>query len=365
MQTIKQSFQNQGPLYPIEQFAPVEDILFIDIETTGLSPKTSSLYLIGCAFYRENTLHTIQWFADSPAEEADILGSFFSFVQSFSCLMHYNGSQFDLPYLNFKAEQSGLSNPLSKLLGIDIYKMIKPVKKLLSLTSLRQKAIEDFLNITRNDQFDGGQLISVYKDYVKTRNTKKLSLLLLHNEEDLLGMHKLLPILNYLSLTEISPVFIRMELHTYEDYTGAEQTELLLFYQFDASIPHSFSTYREQLFLSCDSNGLLSFRVPVVHKELKLFYSNYKDYYYLPMEDCCIHKSVAASVDKEYRCNAKKDTCYTKHTGAFLPQFAPLITPCFQEEYKTKNYYFEYRQELLTPELLTCYGRHLLEFFCK
>lgn len=365
MQTIKQSFSNQGPLYPIGQFAPVEEILFIDIETTGLSPKTSSLYLIGCAFYKGNTLYTIQWFADDPSEEAEILSGFFAFVQNFSCLMHYNGSQFDLPYLNFKSEQNGLSNPLPGLLGIDIYKLIKPVKKLLSLTSLRQKAIEDFLHITRNDQFDGGQLISVYKEYVNTKNAAQLSLLLLHNEEDLLGMHKLLPILNYLSLTEISPAFIRMEPHTYEDYRGARQTELLLFYQISTPVPCSFSTYREQLFLSCDLNGLLSFRVPVIHKELKLYYPNYKDYYYLPVEDCCIHKSVAAAVDKEYRCNAKKDTCYTKHTGTFLPQFAPLVTPCFQEEYKTKNYYFEYRQELLTPDLLTGYGKHLLEFFCK
>lgn len=365
MQTIKQSYTNQEPLYPIEQFAPIDKILFIDIETTGLSPKTSFLYLIGCAFYKENTLHTIQWFADAPSEEADILSAFFAFVKDYSCLMHYNGRQFDLPYLTFKAEKLQIINPLSSLLEVDIFKLIKPIKKLLSMTSLRQKAIEDFLHITRNDQYDGGQLIPVYKEYVKDKSAKRLSLLLLHNEEDLLGMHKLLPILNYLSLLETTLVFTHFEEHTYEDFTGAQQMELLLFYRFDSSVPCSFSTYRDHLFLSCDAAGQLSFRIPILKDELKFFYPNYKDYYYLPAEDCCIHKSVAMSVDKKYRCNAKKDTCYTKYYGCFLPQFAPLISPCFQAEYKTKKYYFEYKQELMTPDTLNDYGKHLLEFFCK
>ena len=39
--------------YPIERLAPLDQILFLDIETTGLSADNSQLYLIGCAFYKE------------------------------------------------------------------------------------------------------------------------------------------------------------------------------------------------------------------------------------------------------------------------------------------------------------------------
>lgn len=34
--------------YPIERLAPLDQILFLDIETTGLSADNSQLYLIGC-----------------------------------------------------------------------------------------------------------------------------------------------------------------------------------------------------------------------------------------------------------------------------------------------------------------------------
>ena len=81
--------------------------------------------------------------------------------------------------------------------SVDIYKRIKPWKKHLGLENLKQKTIEGFLSICREDSFDGGQLISVYEDYLKTRDENLLRLLLLHNEEDLKGMPSLLPILFY------------------------------------------------------------------------------------------------------------------------------------------------------------------------
>ena len=35
--------------FPLEKYAPLDQILFLDIETTGLSPTSSQLYLIGTA----------------------------------------------------------------------------------------------------------------------------------------------------------------------------------------------------------------------------------------------------------------------------------------------------------------------------
>ena len=45
--------------YPIERLAPLDQILFLDIETTGLSADNSQLYLIGCAFYKEGNWQTV------------------------------------------------------------------------------------------------------------------------------------------------------------------------------------------------------------------------------------------------------------------------------------------------------------------
>ena len=38
--------------FPISRFASPEQILFLDIETTGFTARSSYLYLIGCAYYQ-------------------------------------------------------------------------------------------------------------------------------------------------------------------------------------------------------------------------------------------------------------------------------------------------------------------------
>ena len=62
---------------------------------------------------------------------------------------------------------------------------------------MKQKAIEQFLGISREDKYTGGQLIEVYRDYLHTHEKSLYDLLILHNEDDLKGMPAILPILSY------------------------------------------------------------------------------------------------------------------------------------------------------------------------
>ena len=75
--------------------------------------------------------------------------------------------------------------------------------------------------------------------------------------------------------------------------------------------------------------------------ELKYFYPNYKDYYYLPAEDCAIHKSVGTYVDKNFRTQAKAANCYSKKYGTFLPQTGLWESPSFKIDYHDALTYFE------------------------
>ena len=42
-----------SPSYDLTKIGPLEQLLFFDIETTGFSADTASLYLIGCVYFRE------------------------------------------------------------------------------------------------------------------------------------------------------------------------------------------------------------------------------------------------------------------------------------------------------------------------
>ena len=63
MKTIQQELTDFKLSYPLEQLAPLDKILFVDIETTGFAAKSSILYLIGCAWYNGNHWMVTQWLA--------------------------------------------------------------------------------------------------------------------------------------------------------------------------------------------------------------------------------------------------------------------------------------------------------------
>lgn len=103
-------------------------------------------------------------------------------------------------------------------------------------------------------------------------------------------------------------------------------------------------------------------RIPLYHGELKYFYPNYKDYYYLPAEDMAIHKSVAAYVDKNHRTQATAATCYSKKSGCFLPQYQELFSPALKLERQDKISYFELTEAFTNSrENLKTYVMHFLE----
>ena len=113
-------------------------------------------------------------------------------------------------------------------------------------------------------------------------------------------------------------------------------------------------------FSALGTEGL--FKVPLYEEELKYFYSNYKDYYYLPTEDIALHKSVASFVDKNHRMQATAATCYTRKQSTYLPQWDIIVEPFFKRDYKSKEFFFEVTDELKKDrKVFTAYAQHLLD----
>jgi uncharacterized protein YprB with RNaseH-like and TPR domain len=361
------------PGYPFDQEYDIKKIAFFDIETTGFAAEFTYLYLIGCAYYSENSFHLIQWFSEDIREEADVMKAFFEFIMDYEVLLHYNGSGFDLPYLQRKCAILKLDYSLDKLVSIDIYKLISPYKKAFKLNNFKQKTVETFLNIRRTDTFGGGDLIQVYQSYLgkkhyeELRNTRNpenvfvspseaellLHQLLLHNEDDIRGLLYISPILNYADLFE-KPIRILQ--------AGVDQGIFTIQFEVNATLPVRISFGNDLAHLTAfGSNASLT--IHIYEGELKHFYDNYKDYYYLPAEDSVIHKSVAHFVDKDYRVKAKPSNCYTKKQGIFAPQYELLFTPCFKLGYQEKLSFLEIHTDfLLREENLEQYVAHILKY---
>lgn len=358
--------------YPLDRLGLLEKLLFFDIETTGLSGDHSSLYLIGCTYYRNDSWHLIQWFADTPDSEEPMLASFFHFLKNFDTVIHYNGDGFDIPYLMKRCRALGLPWDFSRLTSVDLYKRIRPYRRLLNLENLKQKSVERFLGINREDRYSGGELIEVYKDYLKTREDSLYDMLMLHNREDLEGMPLILPILNY-------PDFLEHDFQAEEISVNdtdasffpgrtagnnAPSPAVSLTLKSPYEIPVSFRAAGDFCTVQARDRNLY-LTVPLYEGTLKYYYTDYKDYYYLIYEDTAVHKSIGEYVDKSARKKATAQTCYTKKSGLFLPQPAPLWEPALRKQYRDKITYVEYNPALFeNSRLLNQYIRMLLASVC-
>lgn len=361
MRTFKEKLSPSLFEYPLSLIGPEEDLLFVDIETTGFTARSSSLYMIGCIYFENREIHLIQWFAQRPEEEKQVLQQFIERANKHKILIHYNGNNFDIPYMKQKCITYQLKEPFSSMEGVDIYKRIMPYKKILMLENVKQKTVEKFLDIKREDQYHGGELIDVYKEYCKAPSDFNLQLLKLHNADDMRGMLSLLPILTYADIFLHPFRVTKVQSSRVEDPDGTIHTEVMMKLKFPFVFPKPISMHAKGCRFQChEKEGLL--KVPIVYDTLKYFYSNYKDYYYLPEEDIALHKSVATYVDKNHRKNATAATCYTKKEGAFLPQWDIIFEPIFKKRYEDKICYFELTDEIKrSPELFSKYALHILD----
>ncbi|MEE1113814.1 MAG: ribonuclease H-like domain-containing protein [Eubacterium sp.] len=341
----------------IHTYLPDRNAVLFDIETTGLSAARSHLYLIGAIFEKNGIPVLRQWFLDRPSGEKEMLESFFTFLEELlshssestnrPVLVHYNGAQFDIPYLRKKAAFFSLNDPFDQFESIDLYKEIKPCKNFLGLESLKQKSVEKFLRISRDDTFSGGELIPVYQKYLESGDEELLQLLLLHNHDDVCGMARILPIRSYAAL-------FRGDFC--EEY-GFSGEHLLIHLLPELPLPMIPEKSSPCVRLLSDAVLVPSF----FHGEMKYFLDNYKDYYYLPYEDTAVHKSVAAFVDSSRREKAKAANCYQRKSGLFYAQNGALFQPVFRTGYREEPAFFCYEDGIFESDALHTYALELLQ----
>lgn len=328
----------------------ISDIVFLDIETTGFSSKGSVCYLIGTAYIVGNQLICRQIFSDTPDDESAMLSAFVNNLDSNSTIITYNGSNFDIPFIETRCKRHNIcTDTISQCRQIDIYSHIRKLSHLLSLDNLKQKTVEQFCGIEREDIHSGGELIETYKEYIikyklakHNAATAALSSLLLHNKDDVTALPLIFPMLWYNSLLHINECNdiqlsdITID-NSYVKYTLKSAI----------SYPGRLSFNHNSIALNI-SDYTITCVIPIINDTLKHFYADYKNYYYIPAEDRAIHKSIAEYVDSSSKEKAHKDNCYTKKDGYFIPYYDETKYPCFKYEYNDKLFYIQYDEECLS-----------------
>lgn len=195
-----------------------------------------------------------------------------------------------------------------------------------ALCMKKQKDLESLLSYPRKDTFSGKELIQKYKEYHKNPTPELLELMLLHNYDDLMGMIGLRPLFSFFQLLNGSWTIRKASIISTETYEGTEEPELLITLDLLVPLPFPFSFSKADYYLT-GKDRQARIKSPVKDGTLKLYFPNYQDYYYLPLEDTAIHKSIGCYVDKEHRIKATPELCYQKFecTEEFLEDPKKLL----------------------------------------
>lgn len=185
-----------------EYFAGKKLAVF-DIETLGLNASRESVILAGILDVdKDGNATAVQYFLDSPDEEAVLLAVLKEELNKYDVLLTFNGRHFDLPYIKKRAEVLGLEDYEIRPYNLDLFQILQGQASLKAVIGkLSQKNVERYLGISagRDDEISGADSVLMFKEYLTANDSDRKDDLarqiLLHNHDDIVQLYRLLPII--------------------------------------------------------------------------------------------------------------------------------------------------------------------------
>ena len=161
------------------------DIVFMDIETTGLS--SSPLFLIGIMTWGQSGFQVHQFFARKYAEEAAVIATFLDRCVPATMLVTFNGKTYDYPYIRNRAAANGLPFSLD-LVHVDLLHESRRIWKN-QLPDCKLQTLEAHIcGRHRVGDIPGSEIPEAYHNYVRTNNARQMVSALEHNMLDLVTL---------------------------------------------------------------------------------------------------------------------------------------------------------------------------------
>ncbi|SDT55291.1 hypothetical protein SAMN05444162_4935 [Paenibacillaceae bacterium GAS479] len=166
-----------------------DEVLFLDLETTGLGGGTGNVaFMMGLAYYESDAFVIRQFLIRHPAEELAMLTELELLLPRFRWLATYNGRSFDWPLVQTRLIMNGLGRELPELLHLDFLHPSRSIWKN-TLTSCRLSHVEEErLGIFRQDDVPGSLAPTLYFRYLAEGDPAVLEGVFRHNEQDMVSL---------------------------------------------------------------------------------------------------------------------------------------------------------------------------------
>jgi len=171
----------------------LEEGLFLDTETTGLSGGTGTMaFLIGLGWFDRGHFIVRQIFARDFSEERAALVHLSDIIRTRRFLVSFNGKTFDVGLLSTRFIMNRMQSPFPELPHLDL---LYPARRLIAhrLENCRLATLEErVLGLVRQDDVPGSEIPQRYFDWLRRGDARPLRDIFTHNRLDIVSLAALM-----------------------------------------------------------------------------------------------------------------------------------------------------------------------------
>ena len=191
VQTFTRRERQPFPALPADAL-PSGPAAYLDIETTGLDPRSAQVTVVGLAWADGPWRRLRQYFVEEPRQELGVLRAVRAELRRFAGTVTYNGRSFDLPFLRRRAWAHGIRWP-----WVETYDLLGVARAWRrtngGLPGCGLKTVMAHFGVGRTDDTTGGEMVEAYARWLETRSAADRDAILEHNAEDVLLLPDVVP----------------------------------------------------------------------------------------------------------------------------------------------------------------------------
>jgi uncharacterized protein YprB with RNaseH-like and TPR domain len=176
-------------------FSRAPRIIFIDLETTGLSGGAGTVaFLVGCGYFDLGAFQVRQFLLTSYSAERALLAAAAAFLDNAELIVSYNGKTFDLPVMETRWSFHRLERPFE---GVPHFDMLHPARRLwrgrddngVDESGCRLSTLERLLfDVVRIGDVPGLEIPGRFFRFLRSGDPRPLEPVLEHNRLDLVSL---------------------------------------------------------------------------------------------------------------------------------------------------------------------------------
>lgn len=186
----------QAPLQMLSNTSPpLESLLFLDTETSGLAGGTGTVaFLVGLARMEGTQVHLRQVLLTAFKGETDQLVDAQSWIANAHSLVTFNGKSFDIPLLATRYRLAQLADPFIDKGHIDLLHPVRAAYGKVWTDAKLQTAEKRLLKLHRDDDIPGHLIPEAWSRLLRQGDGEGMKAIMQHNFLDVLSMVALLAV---------------------------------------------------------------------------------------------------------------------------------------------------------------------------